>query len=103
VVGSSQLLALAIACRGVYAAMRPIRFRPDANTFAFVGFSLPTSSPGCDPDLQRHLGWLPFVYRTIYPHRLALDFGISSSDHAVAVLGLFQAASYAICALRGAT
>src|ERR1700685_778532 len=48
VVGSSQILALAIALPvGVYAAMRPYSiFDQIANTLAFVGFSLPTFSPG---------------------------------------------------------
>jgi len=49
VVGSSQLLALAVAVPvGVYAAMRPYSiFDQIANAFAFVGFSLPTFLLGC--------------------------------------------------------
>jgi|SRR5450631_1442080 ABC-type dipeptide/oligopeptide/nickel transport system permease component len=48
VVGSSQLLALAVALSvGVYAAMRPYSiFDQIANTVAFVGFSLPTFFAG---------------------------------------------------------
>ena len=44
VVGSSQLVALLVALPvGVYAAMRPYSiFDQIANTFAFIGFSLPT-------------------------------------------------------------
>src|SRR3569832_98299 len=48
VVGSSQLLALAVALPvGVLAAMRPYSiFDQIANTFAFIGFSLPTFFTG---------------------------------------------------------
>jgi peptide/nickel transport system permease protein len=68
VVGSSQILALAVALPvGVYAAMRPYSiFDQIANTFAFVGFSLPTFFTGLLLILifSVNLGWLPFVYRT---------------------------------------
>jgi peptide/nickel transport system permease protein len=49
VVGSSQILALAIALPvGVYAAMRPYSiFDQIANTVAFVGFRCRPSSRGC--------------------------------------------------------
>src|SRR3982074_2975528 len=67
VVGSSQLLALAVAVPvGVYAAMRPYSiFDQIANAFAFVGFSLPTFFTGLLLILifSVNLGWLPFVYR----------------------------------------
>ena len=67
VVGSSQLLALAVALPvGVYAAMRPYSlFDQIANTFAFIGFSLPTFFTGLLLILifSVNLGWLPFVYR----------------------------------------
>src|SRR6266566_4830698 len=67
VVGSSQILALAIALPvGVYAAMRPYSvFDQIANTFAFVGFSLPTFFTGLLLILifSVNLDWLPFVYR----------------------------------------
>ena len=48
VVGTAQLLALAVALPiGVLAAMRPYSiFDQIANTFAFVGFSLPTFFTG---------------------------------------------------------
>src|SRR2546423_185158 len=48
VVGTSQILALAVALPvGVYAAMRPYSiFDQIANTFAFIGFSLPTFFTG---------------------------------------------------------
>src|SRR5881396_1329485 len=67
VVGSSQLLALAVAFPvGVYAAMRPYSiFDQIANTLAFVGFSLPTFFTGLLLILifSINLGWPPFVYR----------------------------------------
>src|SRR6202012_2634366 len=63
VVGSSQLLALAIALPvGLYAAMRPYSiFDQIANTLAFVGFSLPTFFTGLLLILifSVNLGWLP--------------------------------------------
>src|SRR5215469_16082163 len=48
VVGSSQLVALLVALPvGVYAAVRPYSvFDQIANTFAFIGFSLPTFFTG---------------------------------------------------------
>jgi len=68
VVGSSQILALAVALPvGVYAAMRPYSiFDQIANTVAFIGFSLPTFFTGLLMILvfSVTLGWLPFVYRT---------------------------------------
>jgi peptide/nickel transport system permease protein len=55
IVGSSQILALAIALPvGIYAATRPYSvFDQIANTLAFVGFSLPTflHRPTLHPDL----------------------------------------------------
>src|SRR5258707_3933796 len=66
VVGSSQILALAVALPvGVYAAMRPYSiFDQIANTFAFVGFSLPTFFTRLLLILifSINLAWLPFVY-----------------------------------------
>src|SRR6478736_4700877 len=68
VVGSSQLLALAIALPvGIYAATRPYSvFDQIANTLAFVGFSLPTFFTGLLLILlfSVQLDWLPMVYRT---------------------------------------
>ena len=67
VVGSSQILALAIALPvGIYAATRPYSvFDQIANTLAFVGFSLPTFFTGLLLILifSIKLDWLPFVYR----------------------------------------
>jgi peptide/nickel transport system permease protein len=67
VIGTAQLLALCIALPvGTYAAMRPYSvFDQIANTFAFVGFSLPTFFTGLVLILifSISLDWLPFVYR----------------------------------------
>lgn len=100
VVGSSQILALAIALPvGIYAATRPYSiFDQIANTLAFIGFSLPTFFTGLLLILlfSIHLDWLPFVYRADidatgwrwwWEH-------IRQAIMPVLVLGLFQAASY---------
>ncbi len=100
VIGLSQLLALLIAIPvGVFAATRPYSlFDQVANTFAFIGFSLPTFFTGILFILffSIYLDWLPFVYRA----------DISETgwrwwwEHAkqsimpIAVLGLFQGASW---------
>jgi peptide/nickel transport system permease protein len=100
VIGSSQLVALAIALPvGVLAAMRPYSiFDQIANTFAFIGFSLPTFFTGLLLILlfSITLDWLPFVYRA--------DLGVTGwrwvweefrqAVMPVAVLGLFQGASW---------
>jgi peptide/nickel transport system permease protein len=100
VIGSSQLLALAIALPvGVYAATRPYSlFHQIANTLTFVGFSLPTFFTGLLFILvfSIQLDWLPFVYRAdisatgwqwYWEH-------IKQAIMPVAVLGLFQGASW---------
>lgn len=100
VIGSSQLVALIVALPvGVYAAMRPYSiFDQVANTIAFIGFSLPTFFTGLLLILvfSVNLGWLPFVYRA--------DISATGWDWyweyfkqaimPIAVLGLFQGASY---------
>jgi peptide/nickel transport system permease protein len=100
VIGTSQLVALLVALPvGVYAAMRPYSiFDQIANTFAFIGFSLPTFFTGLLLILvfSVNLGWLPFVYR--------IDIAatgwhwyweyIKQAIMPITVLGLFQAASY---------
>src|ERR1700737_2157316 len=98
VVGSSQVLAVALPL-GVYAAMRLYSiFDQIANTVAFVGFSLPTFFTGLLLILifSVNLGWLPFVYRTDIAatgwHWYWENF--KQALMPVAVLGLFQAASY---------
>ena len=67
VIGSSQVLALLIALPvGVLAATRPYSvFDQVANTFAFIGFSLPTFFTGLLFILvfSIYLDWLPFVFR----------------------------------------
>jgi len=100
VIGSSQILALLIALPiGVYAATRPYSvFDQIANTFAFIGFSLPTFFTGLLFILvfSIDLDWLPFVFRS--------DLSATGwrwyweefrqAIMPVAVLGLFQGASW---------
>jgi len=100
VVGSAQLLALAVALPvGVYAARRPYSmFDQIANTVAFIGFSLPTFFTGLLLILifSVNLGWLPFVYRADIS-AIGWDWYWEYFKQAImpiAVLGLFQAASY---------
>jgi peptide/nickel transport system permease protein len=100
VVGTSQLLALIVALPiGVYAAMRPYSiFDQIANTFAFIGFSLPTFFTGLLLILifSINLGWLPFVYRTdinATGWHWYWEY-IKQAIMPISVLGLFQAASY---------
>ena len=100
IIGSSQVLALAIALPvGVYAATRPYSlFDQIANTLAFIGFSLPTFFTGILFILlfSITLGWLPFVYRA----DIAATGWMWYWEHfkqalmPVAVLGLFQGASW---------
>lgn len=100
IVGSSQLLALLIALPvGIYAATRPYSvFDQIANTLAFVGFSLPTFFTGLLLILlfSIQLDWLPFVYRSDLSEtgwRWYWEM-FRQSVMPIAVLGLFQAASY---------
>jgi len=100
VIGLSQLLALMIAIPiGVTAATRPYSlFDQVANTFAFVGFSLPTFFTGILFILlfSIQLGWLPFVYRadlTETGWRWWWE-QFRQSIMPIAVLGLFQGASW---------
>jgi peptide/nickel transport system permease protein len=99
VVGSSQLLALMVAIPvGVFAATRPYSiFDQVANTFAFVGFSLPTFFTGILFILifSVKLDWLPFVYTTDIKET-GIHWVLAQIRQAimpVMVLGLFQAAS----------
>jgi peptide/nickel transport system permease protein len=99
VIGSAQLLAILIAMPvGIYAATRPYSiFDQIANTFAFVGFSLPTFFTGLLFILvfSIWLDWLPFVYRS------DISAGgwqwyvehVRQAIMPIAVLALFQAAS----------
>jgi peptide/nickel transport system permease protein len=99
VIGSSQILAIIVAIPvGVLAATRPYSvFDQIANTFAFIGFSLPTFFTGLLLILlfSVQLDWLPFVYRADIPGSGLpwLWEHIKQSIMPVAVLGLFQGAS----------
>ncbi|HZS85381.1 MAG TPA: ABC transporter permease [Stellaceae bacterium] len=100
VVGTSQILALLIALPvGVMSATRPYSlFDQIANTFAFIGFSLPTFFTGLLFILlfSIELDWLPFVYRS--------DLAATGwrwyweefrqAIMPIAVLGMFQGASW---------
>ena len=100
VIGSSQILALLVALPvGVYAATRPYSlFDQVAGTLAFIGFSLPTFFTGLLLILvfSIQLDWLPFVYKS----DIAATGWRFYWEHfkqaimPVAVLGLFQAASW---------
>jgi len=99
-IGTSQLLALAIAVPvGTLSAVKPYSwFDRIASTIAMAGFSLPTFFTGILLILvfSIKLDWLPFVYRS--------DVGMTGwsavVEHVreaimpVAVLGLFQAAGW---------
>jgi len=100
IIGASQVLALLVALPvGILAAVKPYSwFDRIASTFAFVGFSLPTFFTGVLFILlfSIELGWLPFVFRADiqatgwqwwWEH-------IKQSIMPVAVLGLFQGASW---------
>ena len=67
VLGSAQLLALAVALPvGILSARRPYSlFDQVATTLAFIGFSLPTFFTGLLFILlfSIYLDWLPFIYR----------------------------------------
>ena len=100
VIGSSQLLALLIALPvGVCAGTRPYSiFDQVASTLAFIGFSLPTFFTGILLILvfSVTLDWLPIVYRA----DISAEGWRWYWEHfkqalmPVAVLGLFQAASW---------
>src|SRR5581483_1572553 len=100
VIGSSQIVALLIALPvGVISAVRPYSiFDQIANTLAFIGFSLPTFFTGLMFILifSVNLGWLPFVYRADIHATGWLWYweNIRQAIMPVAVLGLYQAASY---------
>jgi peptide/nickel transport system permease protein len=100
IIGASQILALLVALPvGILSAARPYSwFDRIASTLAFIGFSLPTFFTGLLLILlfSIKLDWLPFVYRADisatgwqwwWEH-------IKQSIMPVAVLGLFQGASW---------
>ena len=99
VIGSAQLLAILVALPvGVLAATKPYSvFDQIANTFAFIGFSLPTFFTGLLLILvfSIQLDWLPFVYRAdlnTTGWRFYWEH-VRQSIMPVTVLGLFQGAS----------
>jgi peptide/nickel transport system permease protein len=100
VIGSSQILALLIALPvGVYAATKPYSlFDQIANTFAFIGFSLPTFFTGLLFILvfSIDLGWLPFVYRSDLAETGWRWWWeeFRQSIMPITVLGMFQGASW---------
>ena len=100
VIGASQLLALLVALPvGILAAVKPYSwFDRIASTLAFVGFSLPTFFTGVLFILlfSIELGWLPFVFRADLSETGWAWWweNIKQSIMPVAVLGLFQAASW---------
>lgn len=100
VIGASQLLALMVALPvGILAAVKPYSwFDRIASTMAFVGFSLPTFFTGVLFILlfSIELGWLPFVFRADLTETGWAWWweNIKQSIMPVAVLGLFQAASW---------
>jgi peptide/nickel transport system permease protein len=100
VIGSSQVLALLIALPiGVFAATRPYSiFDQVANTFAFVGFSLPTFFTGLLFILlfSIKLDWLPFVFRADIAETGWQWWWTHAKQSImpIMVLGLFQGASW---------
>ena len=99
VIGSAQLLAILVALPvGVLAATKPYSlFDQIANTFAFIGFSLPTFFTGLLLILvfSIQLDWLPFVYRadlSATGWRFYWEH-VRQSIMPVTVIGLFQGAS----------
>jgi peptide/nickel transport system permease protein len=99
VLGSAQLLALAIAIPvGVYSALRPYSpFDQAVTTLAFIGFSLPPFFTGLVFILvfSIYLDWLPFIYRADI-QATGLRWAWEHAKQAampVAVLGLFQGAT----------
>jgi peptide/nickel transport system permease protein len=100
VIGTSQLVALLIALPiGIYAATRPYSiFDQVANTFAFVGFSLPTFFTGILFILlfSIKLDWLPFVFRADISETGWRWWWVHAKQSImpIMVLGLFQGASW---------
>ncbi len=100
IIGASQVLALLVALPvGVLAAVKPYSwFDRIASTVSFIGFSLPTFFTGVLFILlfSIELGWLPFVFRADIPETGWAWWWehIKQSIMPVAVLGLFQAASW---------
>ena len=83
VIGMSQLLALLVAVPvGVLAAVKPYSwFDRIASTIAFVGFSLPTFSPGCCSSCSLASTWAgsPLFTAPTSPRSVGTGGGRSSS------------------------
>jgi peptide/nickel transport system permease protein len=98
VLGSAQLLALAVALPvGIMSARRPYSvFDQVGTTLAFIGFSLPTFFTGLLVILlfSIYLDWLPFIYRAdIQETGLRWVWeNLKQGIMPIAVLGLFQGA-----------
>jgi peptide/nickel transport system permease protein len=99
VIGAAQVLAILVALPvGVLAGTRPYSiFDQIANTFAFIGFSLPTFFTGLLLILlfSVKLDWLPMVYRADL-NATGFEWAwqqLKQSIMPVTVLGLFQGAS----------
>jgi peptide/nickel transport system permease protein len=100
VVGIAYLVSLVIAIPiGILSAVRQYSwFDHIATTFAFIGFSVPTFFTGLllIIILSVKLQWLPFIYdSTLQIKDLpSLGLQIKQSIMPIAVLGLFQAATF---------
>jgi len=98
VLGSAQLLALAVALPiGTLSALRPYSvFDQVATTLAFIGFSLPTFFTGLLFILlfSIYLDWLPFIYRADISATGVAWFWehFKQAVMPITVLGLFQGA-----------
>ena len=99
VVGAAQLLALCVALPvGIIAATRPYSaFDKIANTFAFIGFSLPTFFTGLVFILifSVWLKWLPSIFNSDLSAK-GLEWywlNFKQAIMPITVLALFQAAS----------
>ncbi len=99
VLGSAQLLAVLVAIPiGILAAAKPYSlFDQVANTFAFIGFSLPTFFTGLLAILlfSITLDWLPFVFQSnLSQTGLAWWWAeFKQTIMPICVLGLFQGAA----------
>jgi peptide/nickel transport system permease protein len=100
VVGIAYLVSLIIALPiGILSAIKQYSvFDHVATTFAFIGFSVPTFFTGLllIIILSVKLQWLPFIYDSTLQVRDLASLGtqIKQSIMPIAVLGLFQAATF---------
>jgi peptide/nickel transport system permease protein len=100
VVGIAYLVSLIIALPiGILSAIKQYSvFDHVATTFAFIGFSVPTFFTGLllIIILSVKLQWLPFIYDSTLQVRDVASLGtqIKQSIMPIAVLGLFQAATF---------